>query len=359
MSTPFELPESFRAWVAAAAAGLDTGETSAADVVPQLAAAGLTGVGVAAPSGSGGDTFDAVRAIAAVARESLTAAFMLWGQRSYIEFLLQTANPQPKQHLPALLAGRIAGASGLSNAMKSLAGLEALQIRARADGDGFVLNGKLPWVTNLRPAGFHVAVAVAVEREDGAAPFIAFLTDADSGLTRSPDLDTMGMRSSDTASLAFADVRIGAERILAADAGQWLDELRPSFISLQCGLSIGLAARALDEAAARAAAGRGVLDDAIHAARERLALAESRLAAGLRQRRFEHDAPGLFNLRIELAEIVADAVALELQTTGGRAYLLSGGGDFARRWREAAFIPLVTPSLTQMRTALVQLRQAA
>ena len=47
-----------------------------------------------------------------------------------------------------------------------------------------------------------------------------------------------------------------------------------------------------------------------------------------------------------------EAVALELQAAGGRAYLREPGRDFARRSREAAFIPVITPSLVQLRSAL-------
>ena len=359
MSDDHTLPTPFLDWIAQAANGLDTGTVSAVGVLPRLTSAGLFGVGVpTALGGLGGDTVDAVQAIAAVAQESVTAAFMLWGHRGYIEYLLQTPNrPLAERYLPDLLAGRVAGASGLSNAMKSLAGLETLQVRARRDGAGFLLNGKLPWVTNLRPAGFHVAAAV--DHEDGTPAFVAFLAHDDEGLTRSPDLDIMGMRSSDTAALAFADVRIGKERILAENADDWLSQVKPAFIALQCGLSIGLARRSLAEAAKAAAKGRGAIAGTIAAVGERLNHAEAQLATGLRQRTFGRNAPRLFELRIEFAAIVADAVGLELQATGGKAYLSGPGRDFARRWREAAFIPLVTPSLTQMQTALFQLRQAA
>jgi hypothetical protein len=67
----------------------------------------------------------------------------------------------------------------------------------------------------------------------------------------------------------------------------------------------------------------------------------------------------LFELRIALAEIVSAAVALELQAAGGRAYLTEPGRDFGRRWREAAFIPVMTPSLVQLRTVLRQWKDAA
>ena len=46
-----------------------------------------------------------------------------------------------------------------------------------------------------------------------------------------------------------------------------------------------------------------------------------------------------------------------LQASGGKAYLTAHGGGFARRWRESVFVPIVTPSLVQLRTELQ--RQAA
>ena len=59
-------------------------------------------------------------------------------------------------------------------------------------------------------------------------------------------------------------------------------------------------------------------------------------------------------LRIALAESVQQAVMLELQASGGRAYLVDRDRSFARRWRESAFIPIVTPSLTQLQVELAK-----
>ena len=58
----------------------------------------------------------------------------------------------------------------------------------------------------------------------------------------------------------------------------------------------------------------------------------------------------------ENTEATASAVQLELQASGGKAYLCAHGSAFARRWRESAFVPIVTPSLVQLRAEL--LRQA-
>jgi len=359
MSINGALPTGFAAWIAQAADGIDTGAEPCAGILPRLADAGLVAAGVpAAKGGAGGDIVDGVAAVAAVARESLAAAFVLWGHRTYIEYLLQSPNRQLEQRLLAdMLAGKLAGASGLSNAMKFLAGLEALQITARTDGDVLLLDGKMPWVTNLRPHCFHVAAVV--ERADGGPAFVASLAHDDPGLTRSPDLDLMAMRSTDTAAITLSNVRLSDDRILAHNAEEWLPKVRPAFVALQCGLSIGLGRRTLAEAGQAAGAGRSILGQPIAELGQRLDRVESRLFAGLRSRQFETDAASLFEVRIELADIVSEATLLELHATGGRAYLSAPGRDFARRWREAAFIPLITPSLVQLKTALQNQRAAA
>ena len=64
----------------------------------------------------------------------------------------------------------------------------------------------------------------------------------------------------------------------------------------------------------------------------------------------------LFEVRIALAEAAQQAVQLELQASGGAAYLKPAGDGFARRWREAAFLPIVTPSLVQLKTELAKRR---
>lgn len=359
MSVMATLPAEFAEWITHSADGIDTGSESAAGILPRLAAAGFPGAGVpVASGGAGGNVVDAVLAIAAVAQESLTAAFVLWSQRTYIEYLLQSPNKQlSERYLPDLLVGRVAGATGLSNAMKFLAGLEPLQIAAQTDGKGLVLDGKLRWVTNLRPSGFHVAAAV--DRVNGEPAFIVSLSHDDEGLTRSPDLELISMRSSDTAAISLANVRVGKDRILAENAADWIPRVRPAFVGLQCGMSIGLARRTLAEAEKAAGTGRGVLNEPIFELQQHLNHIQARLVMGLRSREFEIDAASLFKLRIHLAGIVADAVSLELQATGGRAYLAAPGREFARRWREAAFIPVVTPSLVQLKTALEQGLKAA
>lgn len=343
-------------WLAENAEALDADASQSEEVVPRLAAAGLLRLGVPREFGGQGGIGDAIEAIARVAEHSLAAAFTFWGQRAFIEYLLQSPNAALRERwLPSLLDGTQAGATGLSNAMKFLGGIEALSISARArpgDVGGWMLDGAVPWCTNLRAGRF--VVAAAVMREDGQPPLIVALPADRKGVQRSADLDLIGLRGSNTAALRIDGVVIDEADLIHADARQFLSQARPAFLGLQCGMSIGLARVALEHATQRSGAGREVLEGPIAAQRQALREATDALFTGVNDLRFLARPAELFRLRLTLADIVQRAVQLELQASGGRAYHRDQALAFSRHWREAAFIPIVTPSVTQLQGELLK-----
>ncbi|CDG81442.1 acyl-CoA dehydrogenase family protein [Janthinobacterium agaricidamnosum] len=341
-------------WLRQHADQLDLSAELAEQVLPALAGADLLRIGVPqAHGGAGGDVRDAIIAISVVAEQSLTAAFTFWGQRTFIEYMLQSPNQaMAERRLPDLLSGKQAGATGLSNAMKFLSGIEQLQISATPQADGWSLDGGLAWLTNLRKAGFSAAAAVAPAK--GAPPAVVAFDSTGSGVLRSPDLDLIALRGSNTASIKLAQVRIPAGDIIATDGPAWLPAVRPSFLGMQCGLSIGLARASLARAAQISADSRNQLGARIAALQENLAKYVHTLLAGVHDGSFKAEAPAMFRLRLVLAELVQQALMLELQAMGGRAYLDKEQQGFARRWRESAFIPIITPSVTQLQAALQQ-----
>jgi hypothetical protein len=346
-------------WLDESADGLDEGTIDPATILPMLSKAGLLRSGVPTEFGGlDGDITDAVTMVAAVSERSLAAGLVLWGHRTYIEYVLQSPNAKLRRHLlPRLLNGELAGASGLSNAMKFISGIEDLQVWAQRAGNGYVLNGKLNWVTNLRPEGFHAAVAV--KHADGEGSFIASLASGDQGIQRSPDLDLMGLRSTNTAAIAISSAPISEEQVLHPNAEEWLPTVRPAFLGLQIGMSIGLARRALSEAHKRTGAGRHLLEAPIAKLAQQLSELERSLLLGLRSGVFQTNPNQLFEIRIALADAVTQAIALELHACGGSAYLSTAGRGFARRWREAAFIPIITPSVVQLKLSLAQHKENA
>lgn len=345
------LPAAFSQWLDRNAQGLDLGSEVAPTLLPMIAEADLFKIGVAARfGGTDGDVADAARAIAAVSARSLAAGFVFWGHRAFIECLMQSPNDALRERLlPGLLTGRRAGATGLSNAMKFLCGLGELQINATRRDRAIEIDGKLPWVTNLRPDGFDVAAAV---QGKGFPAFVVSLSSDEEGLNRSDDLDLMAMRATNTAAIKLERVRIDEDRIIHPNAAEWLPQVRPAFLGLQCGMSVGLARRSLAEAQSSLGGDRDVLASPIERLIAELTDIETRLLPQMTGSLFVEQPVLLFRLRIRLAEIVNESVQLELSTTGGKAYLSGPGEGFQRRLRESAFIPVVTPSLALLKTVI-------
>ena len=198
-------------------------------------------------------------------------------------------------------------------------------------------------------------MALAVARDDGQPPLVVAVPQGREGVSRSEDLDLIAMRGSQTAALTLEHVQVSADDLIHPVATEYLPRVRPAFLGLQCGLSIGLAQAALDATREHLGPARAVLGEPL--AQVEAALAEHRAALleGLAQGRFQADAPALFRLRIALAQDVQQALQLELLASGGRAYHRDQPLGFARRWRESAFIPIVTPSLSQLQGQLAKL----
>lgn len=355
-TAPAAVPSAaLQAWLTTHAQALHEDASQADALLPQLHSAGL--LATAVPKALGGDgqaPHAAVQALAQVAESSLTAAFVLWAQRAFIDYLCVTDNAAARDHwLPQVLSGRLAGATGLSNAMKFLSQLEPLQVQAHVDSDGVrQLQGRMPWVTNLRRAGFVVAAAVQPPVA-GQPPFIVALGSDSPGVSRSDDLDLLGLRGSNTAAVALQHVQVPAHCVLAEQGLLFLKRARPMFLSLQCGMSIGLVRAAL-RAAEQVGAAREVLQPRIQRAWEILETQWQLLRTGLDSGQFVEQAPALFQIRLTLAALVQEALQLELQGSGGRAYLRNQLPDFGRRLQESAFVPVVTPSLTQLQGELLR-----
>ncbi len=116
---------------------------------------------------------------------------------------------------PALLGEKI-GCLGIT---EPDAGSDVASIRttARRDGDDFVINGQKIFITN----GVRADFAILVTREPGSAGsggITLFVAEKDRpGFSVSRKLDKVGMVSSDTAELAFMDMRLPAENMLGEE----------------------------------------------------------------------------------------------------------------------------------------------
>ncbi|HEY7829823.1 MAG TPA: acyl-CoA dehydrogenase family protein [Solirubrobacteraceae bacterium] len=99
------------------------------------------------------------------------------------------------------------------------AGSDVAGIKTRAvrDGDDFIINGSKTYITNGHRADVIVLVT-KTDPEAGYDGFSLFLVPMDSpGVIKEKKLEKMGMHASDTALLAFQDVRVPASAMLGQE----------------------------------------------------------------------------------------------------------------------------------------------
>ena len=141
--------------------------------------------------------------------------------------------------------------------------------------------------------------------------------------------------------------------ILSDDAQAFLAETRPEFLGYQFGLAFGLAERSLSEVEKTLSRNRSILTTSYQETLDSLNSIKERVFDGLENRKQFLDNPrALFQLRIDIVDVVAASLLLELQASGGRGYFKHSTSSFSRRWNEGAFLPVVSPSAFQLRLIL-------
>jgi len=92
-----------------------------------------------------------------------------------------------------------------------------MKLRADREGDRYILNGNKMWITNGPDANTFVIYA-KTDPAGGAWGITAFIVERDyPGFSRSPGLDKLGMRGSNTCELVFEDCEVPAENILGGE----------------------------------------------------------------------------------------------------------------------------------------------
>ncbi|MFA9488049.1 MULTISPECIES: acyl-CoA dehydrogenase family protein [unclassified Mannheimia] len=346
------LSASFVEWLQAHAESLDQSNDHADLLIRKIAEENIFKIGVPTELGGiGGTIVDAIKAITELGKYSMAAAFVSWGHRTFIEHIIASKNPIPRQsYLADLLNGNLTAGTGLSNAMKFLSGIEELNVNIREENGKRYLNGRLPWVTNLRSDRFVASFVAGFQ--DERKPLVIAVPSTAEGLTRTKELEFISLQGTNTTALVFEDVELQDEWILADNAPEFLAATRPAFLGFQFGMPFGLVEHSLAETE-KSLPFRPILTSEWQNQVNALNDIKNRLFSGLNEEGyFIRNPKELFQVRIDIVDVVAQTILLELQASGGRGYLKSDTSGFSRRWKEAAFLPIVTPSAVQLRTVL-------
>lgn len=123
---------------------------------------------------------------------------------------------QKKKYLPKLVSGERVGALAMSEPGAG-SDVVSMKLRARKEGDRYVLDGGKMWITNGGDADTLVVYA-KTDPEMGARGMTAFIIEKGfKGFTHGAKLDKLGMRGSNTFPLFFDQCEVPQENVLGGE----------------------------------------------------------------------------------------------------------------------------------------------
>lgn len=203
---------------------------------------GFMGMMVSPEYGGGGmDSMSYVLALEEISKIDNSCSVIMSVNNSLICWGLETFGneEQKKKYLPKLASGEQIGAFCLS---EPEAGSDATSQRTTAVdmGDHYLLNGTKNWITNGGTSSIHLVIA-QTDAEKGHHGINAFIVEANSdGVKIGAKEDKLGIRSSDTHTIMYTDVKVPKENRIGEDGFGFKFAMK----SLSGG-RIGIAAQAL------------------------------------------------------------------------------------------------------------------
>ncbi|MDX6356817.1 MAG: acyl-CoA dehydrogenase [Streptomyces sp.] len=243
-------------------------EWLAAGIVPRdfyykLGELGVFGIEV--PEEFGGAGLETFKFQAVISEECARAGVSFGGSGVHVGLCLPylmayASEEQKKRWLPGFVSGETMFAIAMTEpgTGSDLAGMKTTA-KLSADGTHYVLNGAKTFITG----GVHADRVIVCARtapaspEDRRAGISLLVVDTKSeGYTVGRKLDKLGLRTSDTAELAFSDVRVPVEDLLGEE-GKGFSYLGQNLPQERLGIAVG----AYSQAAAAIRFAQGYVQD--------------------------------------------------------------------------------------------------
>jgi glutaryl-CoA dehydrogenase len=189
-------------------------EREAPELFAQMGAAGLLGVTLPEAFGGAGAGYVSYGLVAReIERVDSGYRSMASVQSSLVMYPIDAygSEQQKAKYLPSLARGELIGCFGLT---EPDAGSDpgSMRTTAKADGDGFVLNGSKTWITNAPLADLFVVWA---RSEPHGGRVRGFLLEKETpGLTAPKIQGKLSLRASATGMIMLDEVKVGSEALL-------------------------------------------------------------------------------------------------------------------------------------------------
>ena len=224
----------------------DANRTHPSEQVEEMGALGFMGIMTSQLyGGSEMDTLSYVLALEEISKIDASAGVIMSAHNSLVLWAIEThgTDIQKEKYLVPMAQGNNIGCFCLS---EPEAGSDASmqQTRAEEAGEYYILNGVKNWITNGGHADFQLVIA-QTHPEKKHRGINAFIVEKQwEGVTIGPKEDKLGIRSSDTHSISYTDVRVPKENRIGEDGFGF--KLAMQILE---GGRIGIAAQALGIAA--------------------------------------------------------------------------------------------------------------
>ncbi len=155
-----------------------------------------------------------------------------------------------RAYLPKFASGEIRGGLALTEPNAGT-DLQAIRMRARKEGEHYVLNGTKTWISNgIQGSCFAVLAKTDPEAEPRHKGMAMFLCEKGPGFSAGRKLEKLGYKGIDSAELVFQDYRLPAANLIGAEGRgfhQAVGGLELGRLNVAA-RGVGVAKAALDEA---------------------------------------------------------------------------------------------------------------
>ncbi|MCI5967989.1 acyl-CoA dehydrogenase family protein, partial [Helicobacter sp.] len=181
---------------------------------------------------------NALQSICAVSKVCGNTGFCVWCQNALAWYLFHSEN---KELFIKASLGEILGGTGLSNPIKSFAQIESIKIKAVKVAGGYVLNGTLPWVSNLDYG--HYFGVIAKEEENYIFGIAHCAIDK---LELQENVHFIGLEGSGTFAVVFKDYFLEEALVISHSFSAISQKIMPGFVLMQAGIALGLLENAIE-----------------------------------------------------------------------------------------------------------------